>query len=65
VADNTGPLVNQPSYQPNVELGGGGCDLTTLAATFECACWTSVPEQPARVYLGGGTGAEPRPRARR
>lgn len=50
---DTGFLVEQLSFRPNLEVGVGN-DLTTVAANFEFAYWFPLPRHPWSIYAGGG-----------
>ena len=50
---DSGPLFEQLSFRPNVEVGVGN-GLTTVAVNFEFAYWIPVRARPFRVYAGGG-----------
>jgi hypothetical protein len=50
---DTGRIVEQLSFRPNVEVGVGN-DLTTVSANFEFVYWIPLPRQEWNVYAGGG-----------
>lgn len=50
---DTGPLVEDLSFRPNIEVGLGE-DLTTVAANFEFVYWFPLQRRPWSFYAGGG-----------
>ena len=52
----TQPLLESLTFRPNVELGLGD-NLTVLALNVEFVYSIPLPQDPWRVYLGGGPAA--------
>ncbi len=50
---DTGYILEHLSFRPNLEVGFGD-NQTAVAFNFEFAYWIPVPNQPFKVYVGGG-----------
>jgi hypothetical protein len=50
---DTGRIVGDLSFRPNVEVGVGN-DLTTVAGNFEFVYWIPLRRSAAAIYAGGG-----------
>ena len=52
----TGPLVDQLTFRPNVELGLGS-DMTLVALNIEFVYSVRLQQEPWRIYFGAGPAA--------
>jgi hypothetical protein len=50
---DTGPLIDQLSFRPNLEVGLGD-NVTTVALNFEFVYRIPIQRKPWSVYFGGG-----------